>query len=876
MSIIQSLSANNKMATPNEFLNYQGTGTLFDEMCVNGTELRPHWEYLMRALAVLGPKELTRRRAEARGLLRENGVTYQVSQEARASERGWELDLIPLLIASEEWRVIERGLAQRALLLKLVLKDLYGPRQLLQKGIIPAEMIYSHPGFLRACTQIEAPGDRYHLPFYAADLARDADGQFCVIRDRTQAPPGAGYALENRIVLSRVMPSLFRDSQVHRLAMFFRTLRTTLLQMSWRQSDDARVVMLSPGANHETYFEHAYLAKYLGYTLIEGADLTVRDGGVALKTLEGLQPIDVIMRWVDDSLCDPLELRQDSLHGVAGLLQAARMKRVAIANPLGSGVLENPALLSVMPQLAKYFLSEDLLLPTAKTWWCGDPKGLAYVLAHLDTLLIKPIVEHGKLATKYGPQLAQAERDKLRAQILAKPHYYTGQEKVPSSTIPVFNGTQLEARQMVLRTFVVASDEDYLVMPGGLARVASAVGELVDSGQSGGLSKDTWVLASEPEKQVSLLPSNPSAPFVTFGRGELPSRVAENLFWLGRYAERAEGIVRLLRTVLLHLQESAEFTENQDQASHSLLRAVTHLTETYPGFVKEGAAARLADPETELLSVFLDRKRVGSLSYNLQSLLYAVGAVRDRLSPDIWRVFNEINESLQRLQKQREASGGLSHEERLGEMVNAALEQLNQLVTAFAAFTGLAVDNLTHSHGWQFLMIGRRLERGYQAVHMLQATLCVPINNEALLLERLLYTCDSIMTYRRRYRTQVQTNATVHLLVHDETNPRSLSYQLKHLHDDIQKLPRDSVFAYQSREERLVLEALTQIRLSDAEELVKINSDGSLRPQLDQLLVRLNHLLPELSNAITNSYFSHAEQPRQLIRLVEDPQDPHA
>ncbi len=841
---------------------------LFDEMCFHQGQPRPHWQYFMRALGEMDAAELHARRREIRGLLRDNGVTYNAYDDPAGLDRPWQLDIIPLLISSEEWSRIERGLAQRAELLNLLLADIYGNGEVLRKNLLPLELIYSHPGFLRQAVGLDVPRQRY-LPLYAADLARHADGQFHVVRDRTQAPPGAGYALENRLVLSRIFPSLFRDAHVHRLALFFRALRATLAHLAGSRSGEGRVVLMSPGADSETYFEHAYLAKYLGYTLVQGGDLTVREGRVYLKTLDGLQAVDVILRRVNDEFCDPLELRQDSYLGVAGLLQAARLGRVALANPLGSAVLENPGLNQFMPALCRHFLGEELLLPAPETWWCGGQREREYVLDHLDDLIIRRVVAAPGATSVSGRNLTAEQRDSLRRQIMARPRAFVAQEALNPSSLPVWQENGLEARQMVLRAFLTASEEDYAVMPGGLTRVASATGQWGISGDSGGITKDTWVLASEPEKQLSLMINSENPAIQAEAGGELSSRVAENLFWLGRYAERSDGIVRLLRAVLLYVVEQPrEYPQNRS-VFYSLLRAVTYLTETYPGFVGEGAEQRLAAPREELLSLLLDPERPGSLAYNLNALLFSARSVRDRISPDIWRVFNLIHAELDLLQVRRETLAG-SGGEALDEMINATLDKLNHLIIAFAAFNGLTVESMSHGQGWRFLMIGRYLERAQHTLQLLRATVASIADNESALLEHVLNICDSQMTYRRRYRSQALAMPVLELLLADHDNPRALHFQLRHLHDQVRGLPRKTTLAYRSSEEKLILEALTQLRLAELEELVKPDATGSLRAGLDQLLVRLGHLLPRLSEAMTGSYFSHAEQPSQLVRYAVD------
>ncbi len=834
--------------------SYQCHENNYDEMCPGTDTVRPHWQYLVDSLNRLGRTELERRWQEARRLLRDNGVTYNICGDPQGQDRPWQLDPIPLLITSEEWGRIEHGVGQRAELMSLLLADLYGPRKTIRKGLIPTELIATHPGFLRPCYGIEMR-NRQRLLLYAVDLIRTQDGTIWVIADRTQAPSGAGYALENRIILSRVLPSLFRDSQVHRLSLFFRTLRTTLAIISKRK--DPLIVLLTPGPNDESFFEHAYLANYLGYTLVQGADLTVRDGRVCLKTLGGLQPVDIILRRLEDNACDPLELCPDSLVGVSGLVQAVRMGQLVVANSLGTGILENPGLIPFLPELSKYFLGEELQMPSPATWWCGQRIARDYVLENMDKLVIKRITPVAGSPSIRGNLLTTKQRDLLREQIRARPHWFVGSEELSRSTTPVFANGRLEPRQMILRSFLVRGEDGYVVMPGGLTRVSSSTNSPIFSNQSGGLSKDTWVLASEPEKQftLTLTPVVKQPLAMLEGQRELPSRVAENLFWLGRYAERAEGAVRLLRVVLYYLAEPYNFPNPQDRSClHSLLRAVTYLTETYPGFVGDGAEAHLMSPENELLSVFLDKNRVGSLSFTLQSLLNAARATRDRLAPDMWRVIKDIDDELAALQRQKSIE------------LSEALIKLDNLITTLAAFSGLSIESMTHGQGWRFLIMGRRLERAQHTVNLLRATLSVASPDDAALLEYLLTITDSVLTYRRRYRSQLQLNAALELILQDETNPRAIGYQLEQLQRYINNLPHSNKNSYRTPENRLILESLTLVRLADIEILSQLSEDH-FRKDLDQLLVRLGRLLLTLSDTITNSYFSHAERPRQLVQL---------
>ncbi|HVO22048.1 MAG TPA: circularly permuted type 2 ATP-grasp protein [Candidatus Margulisiibacteriota bacterium] len=840
------------MATPLSE-GYHPVAQLYDEMCLASGDLRPHWDYLIRSLEALGAEDFQRRCLDVRRLLHENGVTYNVYADPQAEERLWPLDPIPVLLPSTEWSTIEHALIQRAELLDLLLADLYGPQQLIQKGILPPELIYAHPGFLRPCCGV--PGLKgFHLPLYAADLARTPDGSVRVIGDRTQAPSGAGYALENRIVLSRVLPSLYRDSHVHRLALFFRALRTTLHHLDPHQQDNPHIVLLTPGPDNETYFEHAFLANYLGYPLVHGSDLVMRDNRVWLNALDGLKPVDVILRRVDSSFCDPLELRPDSLLGTPGLLQAVRLGQVTVVNPLGSSVLENPGLMAYLPALARELLDEELDIPSASTWWCGDPEQRRFVFEHLDRLVIKPILPHPSTSTVFGAALSTQERWALAERIRAEPHLFVGQEHLALSTAPVVAGGHLEPRPMVLRAFAVARDEGYVVMPGGLSRVAPSTDTWVVSNQFGGVSKDVWVLASEPERQVSLLAMTHHPITLMRDGDDVPGRVADDLFWLGRYTERTEGSVRLLREVLLRLlgAEQAPY----DESLPLLLRAVTQQTATFPGFVGDGAPQRLQAPESELLGVILDAKRPGSLRYDIDHLVRVGRAVRDRLSSDSSRVINGLNRELRRPCE-----------------LSAVLEALQRLITLLAAFAGLSGESMSRGQGWRFLEVGRHLERAVHTVTLLQSAFVAAPTSASSIWEALLAVAHSVKTYRRRYRSQVQPGAVLDLLLLDESNPRSVAYQLLRLEELVGALSPAAEHR-RSAAGRLTLAALTHVRLFDVASLAAPAAlppgapPADEAPSLEALLTRLALLLTQLSDELTLRYFSHAESPHQLVRLA--------
>jgi uncharacterized circularly permuted ATP-grasp superfamily protein/uncharacterized alpha-E superfamily protein len=842
-------------------LGYAPPPGAHDEVFDDRGEVRSHWHVFLQSLREIGLPQLTQRWGEARHLIRENGVTYNVYGDPRGLERPWQLDPIPLLIAPAEADALAAGLVQRGRLLEAILADLYGPQQTLARGLLPPELVYANPAFLRSCHGAARPGARY-LHLYAANVGRAADGTFCVLGDRTQSPSGAGYALENRLVLSRTLPETFRDCRVQRLALFFRTLRDTLRGLAPHNRDNPRVVLLTPGPYNETYFEHAYLARYLGFTLVEGGDLTVRDNRVFLKVLGGLQPVDVIFRRLDDDFCDPLELRPGSFLGVPGLVQAVRGGNVAVANALGSGLLETTALLAFLPGLCRHFLGEELRLPSVPTWWCGDPAARGHVLDHLGELVVKPALAGTRLEPAIGAELTREQRAELAERIRARPQDYVAQERLPLSTTPVLVGQRLQPRHLVLRCYLAADGESFAFMPGGLTRVSASAETRVVSMQRGGGSKDTWVLSAGPVSTFSLLRGGALPVELTRGGSDLPSRVADDLYWLGRYAERAEGLTRLLRCVLVRLTETSGLADVPELPV--LLGAVTRLSECYPGFLG-GGAARLAAPEPELLAVIHDTRRPGSLASVLGALARVAGKVRDRISTDMWRVLCDLGR-VRRSQgffAPADEGQGPNGESRT---LSGELDLLDGTVLTLAAFGGLAMESVTRGEGWRFLDMGRKLERSFQLIALLRWTLTTPSGPEGPVLEAVLEIADSAMTYRRRYQGGVEAAAVLDLLLADETNPRSLAFQLAALADDVEHLPREAARPGRSPEQRLMLSSLTALRLADVRQLAGFDECGG-RPALDDLLSRLGHALPALSDALTQTYLSHLQPSRHLAGL---------
>src|SRR4029453_8743236 len=510
------------------FEGYDPLEGAYDEMVAAPGVLRSHCEGFVQSLEALGQHEFASRWEGAKRSIRENGVTYNIYGDPQGADRPWELDMVPLLISPAEWSALEKALIQRTTLLNLILADLYGPQTLLSAGLLPPSLVFSNPAFLRPCHGIRVPHG-IHLHLHAVDLARSPAGQWWVLADRTQAPAGAGYALENRIVLLRNLPEAFRDCQVHRLASFFCAQSDTLMGLAPQPHDPPRVVLLTPGPYNETYFEHAYLARYLGFTLVEGGDLTVRDRRVFIKTLEGLQPVGVIFRRLDDSFCDPLELRSDSSLSVAGLVEGARAGNVTIANALGSGVIETAAIMPFLPGLCRHLFGEELMLPSVATWWGGQPRELQYVLEHLDQLVAKRAFPTEAREPVFGRKLGDREKSLLAAELRARPDHFVAQEEVALSAAPVWHQHGMEPRPVVFRTYVATAGDSYVVMPGGLTRVSGAHDVPIVWVRRGGGSRAPGGVSEGPVSAATLLARPGWAPRPERAGNALPSRVAEGL-----------------------------------------------------------------------------------------------------------------------------------------------------------------------------------------------------------------------------------------------------------------------------------------------------------------------------------------------------------
>jgi uncharacterized circularly permuted ATP-grasp superfamily protein/uncharacterized alpha-E superfamily protein len=809
----------------------------YDESTVDG-QPRPHWAPLMNALNEIGTAELSRRWARAERRIRENGVTYNVYGDPQGTDRPWKIDMIPLLIPPGQWAAIEAGLIQRAALLSEILKDIYCEQKLVKSGLLPSELLLANPAFLRPMVGAPVPAASY-LHMLAVDLARSPDGQWWVLADRTQAPSGAGYALENRTIISDVLPDLFHSSQVRLLAQFFRAQRDALQALS--PVPDPRIVLLTPGPLNETYFEHSYIARYLGFTLAEGMDLTVRDRTVFLKTITGMQKVDVILRRVDDSFCDPLELRGDSLLGVPGLVDAVLAGNVRLANALGSGVIESASIMPFLPGLCQALRGEKLLLPSVATWWCGQRAARNWVLNNLDSVVVKPAFPSRRMEPVFAANLDAYAREALTARIQAEPHAYVAQEQVTLSHLPVWEATPLEtsslqSRPLVLRTYVLNTGSGFVVMPGGLVRVAGEDGQVV-SMQRGGHSKDAWVLSDEPVDRFSLLRPRNVPIELRHDTPPLPSSTALNFFWLGRYVERSENANRVIRTAVTRFP-LAGWTELQ-----CLVRLYGSLELSDSKLPKDKNARTLPQRfQQELLSVLCDPDREDGLAFSIEHAFKAGNRVRERLSLDMVHLLNKLRA---RLPAESQSLDDYPL------ILSICMELL-------ASFAGLERENIHRGPGWLFLSIGRRLERALSVCRQLRL-MAQPFGEpDWPLLEHMLEAADCSMTYRARYYTTLQPLPVLDLLMKARANPRSLDFQLAELGELYQKLPR-----HVPADLETMREALIGLRRFDLGKLhyplpnAPKKNHGAGFKVLRAFLDHHEEVLHSWSRNLTARYFSH-------------------
>ena len=816
----------------------------YDELTDERGHVREPWPQLVDTLTRLGPAEINERRARAERLLVAEGASHVVHDDGTDASRPWQIDPVPLVVSAREWATVEQGLVQRARLLDALLEDLYGDRAVLRDGVLPAELVLGSRAYRPACHGV-VPAAGRRLVVYGADLVRDGSGRLCVLGDHADAPSGAGYAVLNRTVLTRLFPDTYRQLGVRSMSDYFTALRSGLAALAPSGRDNPRVVILTPGIGHPSYFEHSYLASYLGYNLVEGDDLAVRGGRVWLRALAGLEPVDTILRRVDDAGSDPFELEPESSTGVPGLVEATREHGVGVANAPGSAIAANLGLQAYLDVLCPYLLGERLRLAPLTTFWCGDPDQRATVLDRLDRMVLYDTDPVSPLASVFGGDLTDAEVEMWHGRIMRAPHRYAAQEKVVFATTPVLQRGVVTPGTAVVRAHVVAAPDGYVALPGGLGRVVDPSRPLLSQPQGPG--KDVWVVA-EPGRDAGQPRRRPEVAIPQIDlRASLPSRAAEALYWFGRRAEQAEAASRLLRAVITRAEEEPGLVvlAGWRRPALAAIRAVS-------GGPVPGAGGPGDDLTTETVLALAGRP--GSVTDSLWRLRRSAQSVREFLSTTTWRVL-----------------GMLEAERTVLEAVDAetpayrVVESLDRAVLAESALVGLAADSTVRGPAWRFLDIGRRLERALLLLGVVEAALAPVVDADAMqpLYETVLTAVESLVEYRRRHRSDVALDAVLSLVLVDDTNPRSLAFQLDRLTEDLAGLPH-----HPDREGHAdLVEASARALFETPWRDVRPEGAGAARhTAVDEIVLAARAPLLELADAFVTRWFADQGDGRQFRR----------
>lgn len=801
----------------------------------DGQNVRPHQLALDAYLRKSGRDVIEGVSQAARARLADQEVTVNIHGDPTGDHHVWQLDPIPHLIDPATWRHLESGLIQRSRVLDALFKDVYGEQRLLKERIIPAELILGNPHFARDCVGHEPVGG-FTLHLSAYDLGRHADGHFFVYSDRSAAPAGSGYALENRLALGSALPGLFESYRIRRLRRYFDRLKASVAALSPRPgADDVRVVVLSPGLNDESAFEHAYLTHYLGYELVEGRDLTVRNRSVYLKTLSGLQLVDVVIRRIHDQWCDPLSMREDSFMGVAGLADAAAAGNVALINPLGAAVTETPAMKAYLGKICKFLLGEELILPSIPTHWGGDPGALPFMMDHFDDLIFKPAFKERYGWRQTPAEMSDDDKARLLARVRATPHRFIAESWSPLSVAPAMSEAGLQHESVSFRTFACRRKGEYVIMPGGLGRVNSTPDGIFLTSVDGQLTKDVWVISDKDEETEPVVRMKNQRIALRRGGLEVPSRLLDDHYWLGRYVERGDITARLLRAGLERL--SSEAGEDAPAA----LTRVTATLQAMEVLAAPGPAVNLK-PEAALLGAVFNESLKNSLRTQLRQVHQLARRARSRLSRDAWNILHRASTILE----------STPHAQSPTEV--AAL--LDNLLILLSAMRGATLDNMVRSHTWTFLDMGRQVERSLQTLTLL-STMLKP-GTERAHMEVLLEIADSLLTYRSRYLSSLQIAPVIDLLLTDDTNPRSLAYQATRLREHVSCLPQlEGVVRSRAQMKAISLQSL--LLTADVVELC--SGDGS---GLHELLEEVGELFWQFSDDVTRTWFTHASRSRPV------------
>jgi uncharacterized circularly permuted ATP-grasp superfamily protein/uncharacterized alpha-E superfamily protein len=825
----------------------------FDELIDSSSALKPHWGPLLQSLEALDPADRKLRMEQLNARVRETGIAYDLFSDPTSATQPWRVDLIPLIIPADEWKGLERALIQRASLFEKLLADLYGPQHLLASGAVPHELVFSDPSFLRPCKGVRPT--KGYLQFFATDLARGRDGRWRVIDTHAETPAGIGYALANRMVHTNVAGDLFGACKALRLAPFFQQLRASLARRADRV--DPALALLTPGPRHNDFFSHAYLARYLGLMLVEGGDLRVASDRVSLKTLHGLMPVDLIVRCIAGGVADPLELDSMGFAGPVGLLQVVRLHPDLVTNAVGSALAENRGLSAYLPQLAQTLLGEDLLIPDGQRWWLGDPANRDHVMRNIESMVIRPAREGtarpGRAIPGIDPaRLPPADLDKLLQEISIRGASLVAEAKRGFGTTPSMTPSGLMPKTYALRLFVTSTSDGFAVMPGGLAMTVDPNLTVALSAPDGE-SRDVWVVSdATPAPFSSLWRPTIEAAHIDHAPQDLPSRAADNQFWLGRYVEQADWTMRVLRICLSRLQE--------DSAPRQDLRACRTALEILLSKEDGKIPAEWEPTDVKLIEQLVHNLMTSSdwdygLPRTLENLHRVANVARDRLSLEAWRTLNDFYANRR------------WHADAMPVTRGDALRLLDDGLRVLAAFHGLTHENMTRNFGWSFLDMGRRLSRAQNLAELISGVFGKVANGEdesgSLLFT--LELADSFITYRSRYRLEPILPLVFDLLLVDESNPRSIAFQLAALARHIDTLPQSGEGGARIEEQRVALSLLTSVRLADVTSLADIGPDGS-RLGLSKLLDEQSTALTALSDVIGRRYFNLVEKGVKWVR----------
>ena len=827
------------------FENYSPDSS-FDELFDEDKNIREYWREILADIENSSLEKLQKKQEEIDWHLEDNGVTYNTYNDLDEQiSRKWSLDPIPFVIANDEWSEIKRGLEQRAKLFNLILKDLYSEQKLIKDNIIPAEVIYGHKGFSTEVYNFGAK-ENFNLYFYATDIARGPDGKMWVIKDKTQAPSGLGYAIENRLTMNVISKELYPNIDINKLSSFVEEFKESLNSLTG--GDISTAALLTPGPHNETYFEHSYLSSFLGINMVQGGDLLSKNGSLWLKSLSGLKKINTLLRRVDDRYCDPLELKNESQLGVAGLVESMRQDNLNMMNPVGSAILENVGLNPFMEKIAQYFLKEELILPQIATWWCGQQKELDFVLENLQDFIIKKIDKSDEVDIYFPKKMSLHEIENLRKMLQKNPNQYVAQEEVDFSTVPYYANNSITPRNAVIRTFALKKDDDYVVMNGGLVRASDAKENLLVPSKTGGTSKDLWILGKDVDNDnpINFLTSK----YVETSIDEIPTPKAENLFWLGRNLARSISTTRLILHVIKKITNFYRYEVQTSKESQKITQnALTHMTMTYPGFLDEDNRENLdVFPMIEITSLTKDFLRAGSLAFTFSMLANTNLNLKDLLTFELSKLF-------ERWQKEWYEFLNRSNDSTL-----TIASELDKFLIYQMAYKELVRESLFKEQGLILYDIGYKIEESLLLISKARSMLCLKLDKSIRndVLEGMLNSLGSFNAYRAHYKSALNLENIVNFLIFDKQFPKSLTYITEQLLKEFKSLPKAQSRA--SAYEEPITEVLNLLSSKTGENLLYVSDTDGIYGKLDDMLAKISGLYLECSDKFSHTYFSHYDE----------------